>query len=144
MIDTIKDIHDDAVCMFKIGTFYHAYSKDAYILSFLFGYKIKELGSTHKECGFPISALPKVLSKLEDKKISYVIIDRRNNYDVDEKVDYKDLNKYKEVFDLAKKKINMIKRVKRINEYLLENLEENDFLIILKKMEDVIYERREV
>ena len=27
MIKTIKEIHSKDVCMFKIGTFYHAYGK---------------------------------------------------------------------------------------------------------------------
>ena len=41
MIETIKEIHTKDICLFKIGTFYHAYGRDAYILSYMFGYKIK-------------------------------------------------------------------------------------------------------
>ena len=40
MIETIKEIHTKDICLFKIGTFYHAYGRDAYILSYMFGYKI--------------------------------------------------------------------------------------------------------
>ena len=32
MIDTIKDVHQNYVCMYKVGTFYHVYNKDAYIV----------------------------------------------------------------------------------------------------------------
>lgn len=94
MIKTIKEIHPKFLCMFKIGAFYHVYNRDSYILSYLFNYKIKDLASNHKECGFPESALPKVMTKLENNKINYLLIDRRNNYDVDREEDYKDLNKY--------------------------------------------------
>lgn len=71
MIKTIKEIHSKDVCMFKIGTFYHAYNKDSYVISHLFNYKVKELGNNHKECGFPESVLPKVKAKLENNKINY-------------------------------------------------------------------------
>lgn len=36
----------------------------------------------------------KVVSTLEEKKINYLIIDPRNNYDVDEKSDNRNLNTY--------------------------------------------------
>ena len=29
MIEQIKEIHKDAVCLYKVGTFYHAYGRDA-------------------------------------------------------------------------------------------------------------------
>lgn len=31
MIETIKEIHTKDICLFKIGTFYHAYGRDAFI-----------------------------------------------------------------------------------------------------------------
>lgn len=73
MIKTIKEIHAKDICMFKIGTFYHTYNRDSYILSYIFGYKIKELGANHKECGFPEIALPRVLL---NQKINYIVLDR--------------------------------------------------------------------
>ena len=69
MIDTIKDVHQNYVCMYKVGTFYHVYNKDAYIMSYIFDYKIKEVGNELKECVFPLSALPKVTAKLESSKM---------------------------------------------------------------------------
>lgn len=41
MVKAIEQIHPKDVVLFKIGSFYHAYSKDSYILSYLFEYKIK-------------------------------------------------------------------------------------------------------
>ena len=144
MIKTIKEIHNNAVCMFKIGTFYHTYNRDSYILSYLFNYRIKDLGSAHKECGFPEVALPKVKSKLENLKINYLVIDRRNNYDVDEQEDYKKLNNYEKIYEKANKNINRNKRINRLTEFLKENIEKEDFTKIIVKMDDIMYERGEV
>ena len=42
MIEQIKEIHKDAVCLYKVGSFYHAYGRDTCVMSYLFDYKIKE------------------------------------------------------------------------------------------------------
>ena len=91
MIRTIKEIHKEDVVLIKVGTFYNVYGKDAYIVSYLFGYKLKEVEGI-KMCGFPKASINKVIAKLEDKKINYLIVDRRNQYDVDEVSDNKNLN----------------------------------------------------
>lgn len=144
MIDTIKDVHQDYVCMFKVGTFYHVYNKDAYIMSYIFDYKIKEVGNKIKECGFPLSALPKVIAKLENNKINYITIDRRNNYDVDSKENYKNLNNYDKFYEKSRKYINKQKRIDSIVCFLKENINEEDFFEIINEMEKVMYERRKV
>lgn len=144
MIETIEEVNPKAICMFKIGTFYHAYNRDSYILSYLFKYKIKELGQAHKECGFPNSALSKVMAKLEEKQINYLVIDRRNNYDVDNKEDYKNLNNYDKYFEKAHKYINCKRRIDGIIEYLNNNLEEKNFTSTLGKIEEMLYEGRKI
>ena len=55
-------------------------------------------------------ALPKVTSKLENSQINYIVIDRRNNYDVDLKEDYKNLNKYDKYYEKANKIIFVLGR----------------------------------
>ena len=144
MIETIKEIHTKDICLFKIGTFYHAYGRDAYILSYIFGYKIKDLEKNYKECGFPVSAVSKVCAKLEINKINYLIIDRRNNYDVDEKEDYKNLNRYVEFYEKANKYVNCKKRIDIINEYLVDNIETKNITKMLSGMEEIMYERGEI
>ena len=144
MVKTIKDVHSKDICMFKIGNFYHVYGKDAQILSYLFGYKIKEIENNNKECGFPLNAINKVKVKLENFKINYLVIDRRNNYDVDENVDYKDLNTYIKYYEKANKYINIKRRIQNINEILLENIEVENCVEILREIENLIYERRKV
>ena len=144
MIKTIKEIHKNDLCMFKIGTFYHCYGRDAYILSYIFGYKMKSLEKNYKECGFPVSAINKIMAKLEILKINYILIDRRNNYEIDDKIDFKDLNEYETYYEKANIYLNYKSRIDNINSFLLENMNRKDFRKILSQIEEVIYERREV
>ncbi len=139
MISTIKEIHNEAVCMFKAGGFYHVFGRDADIISYLFDYKIKDMNG-NKECGFPINSVNKVTAKLQELKINYLLIDRRNNFDVDEKEEYKDLNRYMYYYKKANKYINIKRRIQNINCYLLENIDVlmNDSK--LKEIEELIYD----
>lgn len=144
MIRAIKLIHKDSICMFKIGTFFHCYNRDAYIMSYLLGYKIRNIENNGKECGFPIRAVNKIIAKLENKKINYAIFDRRNNYDEVEKCDFKEYNHYNKYFERAKEYINCKIRIEKINDFLLKNIETNDFKKILGRIENEICERRKI
>ena len=141
MINEIKEIHPDSLCLYKVGTFYHAFGRDAVVLSYIFNYKIKELSQTHKECGFPIGAVNKVTAKLQNSQLNYLLIDRRNNYDVDEQEDYKENNKYCNIYEKAKKYVNCKKRIDNIYQYLEENMETDNITKTIAKIEDVIYEK---
>ena len=93
MIKEIKNIHPTAIALVKIGNFYRAYGKDAYIMCKLFKYKIAEENKVYV-CGFPSKAIKKVQATLENKKINYLIIDRKDNYAVNGSMDFKNLNMY--------------------------------------------------
>ena len=43
IIKVVKQVHKEDVVLVKIGKFYQVYGKDAYIISYLFGYKIKKI-----------------------------------------------------------------------------------------------------
>ena len=129
--------------MIKIGKFYHIYGKDAYIISYIFNYKITETDGV-KICGFPENSIKRVCAKLEENKINYIIVDRRNNYEVDEISNNKNLNTYNKYFNKSKKYINEKIRIDNIYNYLLENIDKSNFLSIVKKVEEIIYERREI
>lgn len=144
MIITIEETHKDFICLFKIGNFYHVYGRDSYILSYLFEYKIRNIENNMKECGFPLKSLPKILSKLEDEKINYIVIDSRNNYDVDQKFETGNLNKYKKVYEKSRNYVNYKTRVDNITEFLNKNIMEKDFRKILIKMEELINEERKI
>lgn len=143
MVKNIKEIHKEDVCLFKIGSFYHTFQRDAYIISYLFGYKLKKNGN-NAECGFPQNIILKVESKLENNKINYILIDRRNNYDVDEKEDFKNNNKYLECYQNANKYINLKFRIENISNYLMENIENNSTRQIINKVEEIIDEGRKI
>ena len=143
MIQTIKLVHKLDIILVKIGKFYQVYGKDAYIISYLFGYKLKRVENV-MVCGFPLSSVNKIISILEDKKINYLIVDRRKNYEVDERLDNKNLNNYTKYFEKAKKYISYKTRIDNINNFLLENIDKEDFKDIIRKMEDVINERGEI
>ena len=50
-----------------------------------FNYKLKTVEKNIKVCAFPVFALNKIIAKLEENKINYIAVDRRNNYEVDGK-----------------------------------------------------------
>ena len=140
MVKNIKEIHPKDVLLVKVGTFYYTYGKDSYIISYLLKYKINKKDDIYF-CGFPVSNLNKVIAQLEQKQINYIVLDKRNNYDIDNKSDNKNLNKYQKVFESAKEKINYDMRVKRIVEFLKENRENKKIIL---EMEELIIERRKV
>ena len=43
IIQAVKMVHTEYIVLVKEGSFYHIYGKDAYIISYLFGYKIKKI-----------------------------------------------------------------------------------------------------
>lgn len=141
MIETIEILNQNCVCLIKIGKFYHTYGKDSYILSFLFNYKVD---LEKHECGFPTVSLNKVLSRLENEKINYLVIDKRNEYDVDSKQDFKNLNKYQKIYLKSRNFVNYKVRIKKIEKDLLEQINEKDFRKTLGEIEKIIDERRKV
>lgn len=141
MIETIELLNKDCICLIKIGNFYHTYGKDSYILSYLFNYKVDLFKN---ECGFPVVSLNRVLAKLEEEKINYLVIDKRNNFDVDSKQDFKDLNRYEKIYFKSKNYVNYKARIDNIENNLLELINEKDFRKLLGEIERLIDERREV
>lgn len=125
IIKSVKQIHKEDVVLVQMGKFYYAYGKDAYILSNLFGYKLNEFETNIYSVGFPNNSYAKVISKLEKLKINYLILDKRNNYEVLESQNYKNLNNYNKYFEKAKKEILIKIRIQKINEYLLKNINTN-------------------
>ena len=113
IIKTIKSIHPESIVLVKIGKFYNVYGRDSYIMYYLFGYKLKEIENI-STCGFPVDSINKVMAKLENTKINYLLIDRRNNYDVDQMLDNKNLNTYIKTYEKAKEYINAKNRVNKI------------------------------
>lgn len=97
----IKEVHPDFIMLYKSGNFYKVFGKDAYIVSTLFDYNINIVNNNVATCGFPLKAISKVRTRIEELKISYMLIDPRNNYDIDLKEDFRNLNNYQTEFEKA-------------------------------------------
>lgn len=144
VVKNIKEIHPKAVLCFKIGNFYHCYGKDAYILSYLFDYNVSRTKEEIATCGFPIRSIPKIMATLEQNKVDYITFEPRNEYDIEEKQEFKNLNRYEEILKKANKYVRIKKKMKVLTEELLENLEDEETINKLRKIEDIIYENRKV
>lgn len=144
IVKTIKEVHKDYIILVKIGAFYHAYGKDAYILNYLFQYQLKLVDKTCFTNGFPESSLNKVMATLEREKINYMILDRRNNYEVDKQENYKNLNNYSKKYEKARRYVNLKNRIDNIYIFLQENICEENFKELLQKIETIIDERRKI
>ena len=140
IVKNVKSIHKEDLTLVRVGNFYNCYGRDAYILAYLFDYKIRILKDNIYTSAFPKSAYNKVISTLEYRKINYLILDKRNNYEVEEKSNNKNLNKYGEVYIKAKSKIAKKLRVEKIYMYLLSEACEKTIF----EVEKVISERRKI
>lgn len=119
IVKAIKQIHPEYIVLIKIGKFYYSYSKDAYIVSYIFNYKLKIVEENIRVCAFPVFILNKIMAKLEENKINYIVIDRRNNYEVDEKIDNGNLNKYNFYLEKSKRYIKFSTKIDDILKYTI-------------------------
>lgn len=144
IISAIKQVHPKDIVLVKIGSFYHIYGKDAYILSYLFNYKLKKFEGKYVTCGFPLDSISKIMAKLEEKKINYIILDRRNNYEEEEKYDNGNLNEYDIVYEKAKKYVNLKNRIDNIYQFLMDEIEDKEIKEKIIQIEEIIYEGRKI
>jgi len=143
MMKTIKEIHDKDIVLLKVGSFYIAYGKDAHIIAYLFGYKVKPVDSSnYASCGFPVGSINKIKTTLENRKINYVMIDKKDNYDVEEQSDNKTQNNYDEIYEKAHRYIRLKDRIVGINNYLLDNINQEKIKTVILKIEEIIDESR--
>lgn len=142
IVKNVKQIHKKDLLFVKLGKFYYCYGKDAYIISYFFNYKLNFIEENIYSCGFPSQSLGKIISKLEEKKINYLIVDRRNNYEVEEKENYNNLNSYEKWFEKAQEKIGVKVRIQKINNYLIENTNCSNIKELLSKIERILKENQ--
>lgn len=140
MAKTMKEIHPDSILLFKQGTFYHAYGKDALILLYYFDYKIKTVEKNVPTCGFPQNAINRVSAKLEREKINYITVDVKNDNDIVNQEDFKNLNRFEEVLEIAKKIVNLKRRIYAIESYLLDEIKSENIHKKIIEIENILYE----
>lgn len=128
MVKDIKQVYKEYIILVKIGKFYYCYGKDAYIISALTNYKLNILENNIYSSAFSTNAYNKVINILEEKKINYLILDRRNNYEESDKQNFKNLNTYNENFKKAKENISTKVRIEKIYKFLIENSKNSELL----------------
>ena len=138
-IKMFKEVHPDSIILIKIGTFFHAFGKDSYILSYMLGYQLKPIAQNYSSCGFPKSGLTKVLTKLEEMNINYIVLDKADNYSEMEKEEFKNKNQYNQIFNKAHKYITKKNRIDAIYNYLIDNISSEDMKEKLTKVEEIVY-----
>ena len=141
IVKNVKEIHNKYIVLVKIGNFYYCYGKDSYIISYLFKYKINILKDYTYSCSFPQNASNKVISILENKQVNYIILDRRNNYEIIEKSDNRNLHRYDKIYEIGRRENVKRMRVEKIYSYLLENIDNKE---LIDNIEKVINERRKI
>lgn len=70
-----------------------------------------------------MDGINKIRAKLEEKKVNYLIVDIKNNYEEEDVYNFKNLNNYNKIFQKAKPLITIKIRISNINEYLLNNID---------------------
>lgn len=138
IVQNIKQIKKEDIIFVQVGNFYNCYGKDAYIISYLFNYKISIIDDICM-VSFPKTAYNKVISKLENIKINYIVLDKRNNYE-EEKNNNKNLNKYAEFYEKARNEIAIKIRIEKIQKYLSKTKDKETIF----EIEKVINERRKI
>lgn len=136
IVKEVKNIHPEYIVFIRTGEFYRIYGKDAYIISNLFEYKIKKEQDI-MTCGFPSKSLKKVEARLEQKKINYLLLDSKDNYRVNEKIDFKNLNTYDKQYTISKIYVNNQIRIERIYDILMQNARQEELKFVLKEIEDI-------
>lgn len=90
---------------------------------------------------FPKTAYNKIISKLEENKINYIILDRRNNYAEREKSNNENLNNYEKYYQISRQELAIRMRIEKIKKYLELNMQDKE---LITKIERIINERRKI
>ena len=137
-VKIFKEIHPQKILLFQFGNFYRAYGRDALIVSYIFGYQLTEVQNM-KTCGFPKAALNKVMTKIEENNISYIILNKCDQYNEEHEENFKSKNKYMQMYEKAKKYLSVKNRSEKIYKNLLNNIDKEDVKEKIKRIEEVLY-----
>lgn len=135
MIDLFRILkldYKDYVILFKSGSFYISFDEDSLILNKLFNYKILNLKNNIK-VGFPLNCLDIVISKLQELKINYIIVEDKIIKDKYESDDNYFLKYTSSVFEVVIINNRIDKIVNKI-----KNMNNNDIIYILDEIENLI------
>ena len=75
---------------------------------------------------------------LAKNKINYIVVDRRSNYKIEEKVINKQKNNYEKMLEKANKSKTYVLRIQKIYDFLLEKRDSINIEKKLKQIEEVL------
>ena len=123
--------YKDYILLIKGANFYICLNNDAIVMNNIFNYKIKE-STNFIKVGFPINSELKVKNYLDTIKVNYVVIDK----EIIDKRKFQN-NKYNE-YNSKYNYRAYLNRIKRINDILKSNLNNNNISSILDEIEEVL------
>lgn len=140
-VKNVKMKHGDDIILVKNGNFYRCYDRDAYIISYIMNYQIKQATANNYMCGFPINSLDKVVDGLQTASINYRIMDfKREDKTVAQECNFESRNAYDEIYSKAYKYINIKRRIEEMCECLINNIEKDGTLEKVAEIEKSVYE----
>lgn len=133
--NVVKKKYNKSIILIKSGIFYEILNDDAYIMNYIFDYKIKNLTS-FSMVGFPEKVVENVKDRLKKEKLSFVVVDDNNQF-VSDKSSFTDSN-YEIMLNLSLKSYCVEKEIEKIKRSLevLKNTESIDEII--KKIKEII------
>ena len=132
-----KEQYPNHLVMLKVGNFYELYNIDAYIISNIMHYNLKNINDVVR-AGFPIVSFNKVIENLNKLKINYLVIEKEDVYKVKIKKNFK-VNNYLNYSENYEQEEIINKRIDNIYNYL-KNYNRDNIFELLTKIES-IYER---
>lgn len=123
-----------SIILIKSGIFYETFNDDAYIMSYLFDYKIKNL-SNFIMVGFPEKVIESIKDRLKKEKISYVVLDDNHQF-VSDRSSFTDSN-YEVLLDISCKSNDVEMEIEKIKNAL-------EVLKGTKSIDDIINKIKEV
>lgn len=86
LVNTYKQLKSkdkDTVYLIRVGIFYNILNEDALLVSEKIGLKVTDLSPNIIKCGFPIAQIDKYKAILEEKNVTYQVIDNLPNSSVE-------------------------------------------------------------
>lgn len=139
VIKKLKEDNPEILILVQIGAFYHVYGKDAYIASYLFNYQMKNAEVNNNTCLISKRGIDKILKILEEQSISYTLLIKTQNYEVEKERDFKKKNKYMENYQKAYRYVSMKRRIDTIYNYLIENIDMAETRDKVQKIEEKLF-----
>ena len=134
----MKDIYDkykydfgDYILLIKSGNFYICLKSDAIVVNNIFNYKIIET-KKYIKAGFPLTSLSKVIDKLSELNVNYVLVE--NEIIKKEKFKNNNYSKYLKTNDYS----ILNNRINKISEILKSNINKSIIKEIIEEIESIV------